>query len=93
METVRLFTIHSKIKNKKESYLLAFKSKKYTKLTQQVLNELEEYFNKNHYPSKELLEELAQKYNQAYARIKNWFRTQRKKMFDVGALNYEVIKF
>lgn len=73
--------------------MLAFKSKKYTKLTQKVINELEEDFNKNHYPSKELLEKLAQKYNETYGRIKNWFRTQRKKMFDVGALNYEVIHF
>lgn len=62
-------------------------------MTQQVIDELEEVFKGDHYPSKESLQELARKYSETYARIKNWFRTQRKKMFDVGALNYEVIKF
>ena len=61
------------------------------KLSPQLILELKEAFAKNKYPKQELLDEFAQKSSGSSEKIRNWFRAERKKHFDLGALNYEVI--
>lgn len=82
MENVRFFSFH--LLN------LTKKPKKYKKLSNDALQGLKEAFNKSHYPSKEFLDEFAQKINETQVRVKNWFRTERKKWFSKGTLSYEV---
>lgn len=61
------------------------------KLSPTVLLELKQAFAKNKYPTKAELNELAQRSSESSLKIRNWFRAERKKHFDLGALKYEVI--
>ena len=72
------------------SLLEAFKPRKYMKLSNEVLQELKEEFKKNQYPTKEFLDEISRKCVYTSEQIKNWFRAERKKKFQLGAMSYQV---
>lgn len=48
-------------------------------------------FSKNKYPKREEIEFLAAKFSESFARVRNWFRSQRKNQFDKGTLLHDVL--
>lgn len=94
MEQVFFFHYFSKnlsIYKSKPNLLQIFKPRKYTKLSKELLLELKVAFQKSHYPSQESLDEIAKESIDKRKAIKNWFRAERKKMFEAGgAMGYEV---
>lgn len=77
----------------KSSNTSSIKTRNYKKLSANVLTKLREAFKNNHYPTKVLLEELSEELKETRVRIKNWFRTERRRLFKNGSMAYEVISF
>ena len=84
---------HFVINDSNDSLLKAFKPRDYKKFSNEMLLKLKKAFDENHYPNKEFLEQFALESNETVRRIENWFRCERKKQFQIGAICYEVIIF